>query len=217
MEKRQKNTQPIDGGGTGTDDKIPTEGGLIRSQSDQVLIGVILAVTFLVFLNSLSGQFLYDDWYQIERNPSIRSWSFLSSVFSQHVWEFANSDTNVVGGLYYRPIFNLTLLINYQLFGLGVVGWHAVSLAFHLIATAMVFKLARLWTLSRETSALAAIIFGLHPIHVEAVAWASALPDLMLGVFVLASLVLYEKYRRGTAKREVFFWTSIFFALWLQE
>ncbi len=213
MAKRQKNTRPVEEAETITQNALPKEGGLIRSQSDGVLIAIILTITFLIFLNSVSGQFLYDDWYQIERNPSIRSWSFLSSVFSQHVWEFANSDTNVVGGLYYRPIFNLTLLINYQLFGLGVVGWHMVSIVFHLVATAMVFKLARLWTLTRETAAFAAIIFGLHPIHVEAVAWASALPDLMLGVFVLASLVLYEKYRRDPAKGPVLFWASILLAL----
>src|SRR5205085_2316779 len=50
---------------------------------------------------------------------------------------------------------------------------------------------------------------GLHPIHVEAVAWASAFPDLMLGFFGLGCLVLYEKFRRAERHRPLFFLASV--------
>ncbi|MFZ1218642.1 MAG: tetratricopeptide repeat protein [Chthoniobacterales bacterium] len=178
-------------------------------EKDAWLIGIILVLTALAYANSLSGEFLYDDWYQIERNPAIKSWSFLSSVFTRHVWEFSATENMPVSGLYYRPIFNLALLINYQLVGPGVLGWHLVSLLIHLGTTALVYRLARLWNFERVAAALAALIFGLHPIHVEAVAWASALPDLMLGFFALGCLILYEKCRRAERYRVLYFLGSV--------
>lgn len=182
-------------------------------EKDRWLLGIILFLTILVYANSLSGEFLYDDWYQVERNPAIKSWSFLPSAFSRHVWEFARTENMPVSGLYYRPIFSCALLVNYQFFGTTVAGWHLVSLLFHLGTTALVYRLARLWNFERLAAAIAALIFGLHPIHVETVAWASALPDLLLGFFVLSGLVLYEKFRGAKQHRGLFYSASLVCAL----
>ena len=182
-------------------------------RNEVLLVGAILFLTTLVYLNSLSGQFLYDDWYQIERNPAIRSWSFLSSVFSQHVWEFASTESTPVSGVYYRPVFNLALLINYQLFGLNVTGWHIVSLLFHLGATSALYLLGRRWNLHSYAAAATALLFGVHPVHVEAVAWASALPDLMLGFFILSCLVFYEAARSRQTHSPIFLVASAVCAL----
>jgi protein O-mannosyl-transferase len=178
-------------------------------EKDGWLLGIILFLTILAYANSLTGEFLYDDWYQIERNPAIKSWSSLSSVFSRHVWEFANTENMPVTGLYYRPIFNFALLVNYQLFGSSVIGWHLVSLLFHLGTTTLVYRLGRLWNFERLPAAVAALLFGLHPIHSETVAWASALPDLLLGFFVLGGLLLYEHFRLAQRHRALFYLGSL--------
>ncbi|HKP02400.1 MAG TPA: tetratricopeptide repeat protein [Chthoniobacterales bacterium] len=182
-------------------------------EKESWLLGIVLLLTALAFANSLTGEFLYDDWYQIERNPQIKSWTFLPSVFSHHVWAFSATENMPVSGLYYRPIFNLALLIIYQLAGSSVIGWHLVSLLLHLGATALVYRLGRLWNFEKVAAALAALIFGLHPVHVEVVAWASALPDLMLGLFGLGCLVLYEKFRRAERHRGLWFLGSLLCAL----
>jgi Tfp pilus assembly protein PilF len=178
-------------------------------EKDRWIIGLILFLTVLAYANSLNGEFVYDDWYQVERNPAIKSWSFLPSIFSRHVWEFANTENMPVSGLYYRPIFNFALLVNYQLFGTSVIGWHLVSLLFHLGTTALVYRLGRLWNFERLAAAIAALVFGLHPIHVETVAWASALPDLLLGFFVLSGLVLYERFRQTQRHRALYYSASL--------
>ena len=99
-------------------------------------------------------------------------------------------------GLYYRPLFNVVLTLNYQLFGLDVFGWHAVSLLLHLTATFWVYQLAKAWSLERDIALAATLLFGVHPVHSESLAWASALPDLLATVFLLPALVLYEQARR---------------------
>jgi Tfp pilus assembly protein PilF len=210
--KRKAQHRPLAG------TRIPASGASSGSRSsdgerwfekDAWLVAIVLVLTALAYANSLTGEFLYDDWYQIERNPAIKSWSFLPSVFTHHVWEFAATENTPVGGLYYRPVFNLALLVNYQLVGPGVFGWHLVSLLFHLGATVLVYRLGRLWNFGKIAAGIAALIFGLHPIHVEAVAWASALPDLMLGLFGLGGLVLYEKFRCADRHRVLLFLGSV--------
>ncbi len=99
-------------------------------------------------------------------------------------------------GSYYRPLFNVVLTLNYQFFGLEVFGWHVVSLLLHLAATFWVYQLAKAWSLGRDLALAATLLFGVHPVHSEAVAWASALPDLLAAVLVLPALVLYEQARR---------------------
>ena len=180
-------------------------------RENRSVVVLILLTTSLVYMNSLAGKFLYDDWFQIERNPMIRSWSNVPALLVQHVWEFIKPVDVTVTGVYYRPFFNIALLVNYQLFGLDVTGWHVVSLIFHLAATALVFYLALEWKFSKRAAIFAAFLFGVHPVHVEAVAWASALPDLMVGTFVLASVLFYEKSRTGE-KQIQFSVVSILFA-----
>ena len=162
----------------------------------ELLITILIVVTAIVFFNTLNGEFLYDDWFQIERNPTLHSWSNLPQMFTQSVWQFMDTDNSQAIGPYYRPIFNASLLVNYQLFGLNVVGWHLFSVLLHIGTTLLVFALARQWEVCRTLSFFAALIFAVHPIHSEAVAWASSTPDVLIAFFTLAALVFYEMARK---------------------
>ncbi|HEY7546579.1 MAG TPA: phospholipid carrier-dependent glycosyltransferase, partial [Blastocatellia bacterium] len=164
-------------------------------QQRWMLAGVLI-ITFAVYFNSLDGQFVYDDQLQILKNPTIKDTSNIPRMFTQSVWQFLNPADKEAAGPYYRPFFNIALIINYALFELNVTGWHVFSVLVHLLVTLLVYLLAREWGLARELSALAALIFGLHPVHSESVAWIAALPDPMAAVFILASLLLYERYLR---------------------
>jgi protein O-mannosyl-transferase len=155
---------------------------------------VLCAVTSLAYLSTLSFGFVYDDKPVIVDNVAIRSWHFLThSLVPQ---------TPVAGappgsGTFYRPIAFLWLRLNYAIFGLNPTGWHFAMLAGHVLATYLVFVVVRRLSDNRGIAAVAAILFGLHPVHVENVAWLSSVNDLLMTLFLLASFLAYLNFRHG--------------------
>src|SRR5205085_2979798 len=173
-----------------------------QQRQEWLLIGGVLLITAFAFFNSLDGQFVYDDRLQIVRNPTITQVANIPKMFVQSVWQFLNQADKAAAGPYYRPLFNIALIVNYALFGLQSFGWHLFSLLVHLGGVFLVYRLARQWALGRETGLAAALLFGLHPAHSESVAWIAALPDPLAAVFILSSLLLYERYYHGERRRK---------------
>ncbi len=178
----------------------------VGKQQQWMIVGV-LVITFIVYWNSLDGQFVYDDQLQILRNPTIKSLGNIPTMFTQSVWQFMNLADKQATGPYYRPFFNIALILNYNFFGFQVVGWHLFLVAIHLLVTLLIYLLAREWQLSREVAAAAALLFGVHPVHSESVAWIAALPDPLAGVFVVAGLLFYEKYYSKPERKP--FWLGL--------
>src|SRR5262249_54230045 len=81
---------------------------------ERVVVASILAITLLGYLNSISGKFVYDDTFQILKNPTLRSLSNIPAMFTQGVWQFMDSSSQAAVGLYYRPIFNSLLILNFS-------------------------------------------------------------------------------------------------------
>jgi Flp pilus assembly protein TadD len=173
-----------------------------NTKRQHLLVMGVLAFTALAYFNSLGGDFVYDDQFQVLKNPSVSSLANIPKMFVQSVWQFMNASSNTPVGLYYRPFFNTVLIINYQIFGTHAIGWHLVSLLLHLCATFLIFKLARRWEMPTEVALAAALLFGLHPAHSESVAWISGLPDPLVAVFCLFSFYCYEKYYRGKTYKD---------------
>ena len=177
-----------------------------------MLLGV-LTITALAYLNSLDGQFVYDDRYQVLKNPTLNSLANIPGMFTQSVWQFLNEADKTAVGPYYRPLFNIGLIINHHLFGLDVFGWHLFSILLHLSVVLLVYRLALRWKLSTETALVSALLFGLHPVHSESVAWVAALPDPLAAVFILSSLLLYERHHHGQIRRPILLGFSVTMAL----
>src|SRR5918911_1658691 len=183
--------------------------GRQEKRREWMLLGGVLLITAFAFFNSLEGQFVYDDRLQVVRNPTITNLANIPKMFVQSVWQFLNETDQAAAGPYYRPLFNIALIVNYALFGRQTFGWHLISLLVHLAAVFLVYRLGRRWGLSRETGLAAALLFGLHPAHSESVAWVAALPDPMAAVFILASLLLYERHYHGPRKSKALLGASI--------
>jgi tetratricopeptide (TPR) repeat protein len=183
--------------------------GKLERRREWMLVGGVLLITAFAFFNSLDGQFVYDDRLQVVRNPTITNLANIPRMFVQSVWQFLNETDQAAAGPYYRPLFNIALIVNYALFGLQTFGWHLVSLLAHLAAVFLVYRLARQWTLARETALAAALLFGLHPAHSESVAWVAALPDPLTAVFILAALLLYERHYHDQRKSKAMLAASI--------
>lgn len=154
---------------------------------------LVCAVTAVAYLGTLSFGFVYDDKPVIENNPVIRSWHFLAESVPQILGGAPSSGT----GTFYRPVTLTWMRLNYLLFGLWPTGWHLAMLAVHVLITFLVFVLVRKLTGNRATAGVAALLFGLHPVHVENVAWLSSVNDLLMSVLLVGSFIAYLKFRAG--------------------
>ena len=155
-------------------------------------LGLALVLAVVSYWPALGFGFVYDDTQQIVENPALRSWSYLPQYFTANVWAGVFSGG---GGSYYRPLFLLWLRLNYLMFKVAPWGWHLTSLIAHLAATAMLFLLMRKWTGDGVVAGSGALLFAVHPIHIEAVAWVSAVPEVLFSVAGLAAIYCYIRYR----------------------
>jgi protein O-mannosyl-transferase len=157
-----------------------------------VMESLVCAVTALAYLGTLAFGFVYDDKPVIVDNTSIRSWGSLSHYFVPHL-----SAVNAAPGAstFYRPVGLLWLRLNYICFGLNPAGWHFAMLAGHVLTTYLVFAVVKKLSTHRATAAIAALLFGLHPVHTENVAWLSSVCDLLMSAFLIGSFLAYLKFR----------------------
>src|SRR5438067_2903080 len=164
--------------------------------TDRRALFLVIASTVLVYANSLSGAFVFDDTKQIAGNPALRSWGNIARAFTSDVWAFQRGTlTKDIPPPYYRPLFTAYLTINYQLFGLWEPGWHLMNLLVHTGATVAIYFLLKRLSGDRVIAPIAALIFGLHPAHVESVSWISGIPDPLAALFYAPSLIWYVRYR----------------------
>jgi tetratricopeptide (TPR) repeat protein len=159
-----------------------------------------IAITLLVYLRCVGNGFVYDDNEMIVLNHSIGDWAMVWRSFVNDSWWFRNP-LKLPQSSYYRPLQDVWLAANYHLFGLAPPGWHLMIVAVHLIAVWLVFQIARELTDSRWTPIIAATLFGVLPIHAQAVVWPTAIPLPLSAVFGLVALLFFirrERDRRAT-------------------
>ncbi len=151
----------------------------------------IAALAFVAYMGSLTFGFVTDDRSQILNNPEIHSWASLPGYFTHAVWSVIAPYTPAN---YYRPIFFVWLRANYMLFGTSSVGWHASAVLLHVIVCVLMFRYV--WRLlgSRSIAAVATLLFVLHPVHVESVAWISGATDPLMAVLMLISALAFLQW-----------------------
>ena len=155
-------------------------------------IVVVLALTFAVYIPTLRFQFVHDDRGQIVENPAVHSWHAVPTYFTSHVWAAVMPEEL---GNYYRPLFLLWLRINDAVFGNQAWGWHLTTILSHVLTTLLLYLLAWRLGIGSDVALLAALIFGLHPAHIEAVAWISGVTEPLLGILLIASFLSYVQSR----------------------
>jgi tetratricopeptide (TPR) repeat protein len=170
-------------------------------------IAVVLALTFAVYIPTLRYQFVHDDRGQILDNPAVHSWHFVPTYFTSHVWAGVMPEGM---GNFYRPLFLLWLRINDAVFGNHAWGWHFTTILVHAFTTLLVCLLACRLGISRDAALLAALIFGLHPAHIEAVAWISGVTEPLLGMFLLASFLAYMQWRLERGRKWILISLALF-------
>jgi tetratricopeptide (TPR) repeat protein len=157
---------------------------------------VLLAVAVVFFRVARHGFLNWDDPEVLVANPALDAPGVVG-------WAFT---TTHIG--HYQPLAWVTWAALRRLFGTGAAVHHAAALVLHLVNTALVFALGRRLAYrglpagaARAAGAVAALVFGLHPLRVEPVAWASAFPYVLGMAPLLASVLLYLHYAETGDRR----------------
>ncbi len=168
------------------------------SQMSAWLLGMLLLIAVLPYVNTLQNGFVYDDNNEVLTNPYIRSFSHLGDIFSTRILAHlgARGATN-----YYRPISIFGFLICNKLFGLLPYGFHLANLLLHALIVCVLFGLTKRLFHDQWLAFIAAAIFALHPIHTESVAWVSGVTDLDLALFYLATFWFFVSSARPQGAR----------------
>jgi protein O-mannosyl-transferase len=145
-----------------------------------------LVAGFLVYVNTLYGQFVYDDQWQIVRNTLIQDGSQFWHALTSDVWAVHGGEQATSN--YWRPSFVFWMILNFRCFGLATFGWHLSNILLHLGVVALSFALVRRLKISRPVAGAIALLFAVHPVHSESVAWISGAPDLILCAALLGSI-----------------------------
>ena len=149
-----------------------------------------IAATAVLYAGGLHlGFFRIDDQQYVVSNPWIQgvTWNHLSQILSNPYY------------LNYSPLHLLSYMLDYAVGGLNAYSFHLSSNLWAGIVAGFVYLVALALTKQRITAVVAALLFVVHPAHVEAVAWISSRKDLVAAAFVLPCVLAYLKYRqRGT-------------------
>jgi tetratricopeptide (TPR) repeat protein len=160
---------------------------------------LVLVVTFAALSPALIANFSnWDDQIMITQNAKIMGMS----------WDHVRIWFTTFHERLYHPLVLMSYSIEYHFFGLNPHVFHATNLALHLFNT--LFVLWFIFLLSRNgiVAIITALLFGIHPMHVESVLWLSERKDVLYSFFFLGSLISYLNFLKDNKKR--FYYLSIF-------
>ena len=164
---------------------------------------LIAAMVFAAFLPMLGNDFVqYDDPGYVTKNPPVQEGLSVAGI----AWAF-DPTTIVIAN--WHPLTMLSHMLDCQLYGLKPAGHHFTSLLFHVANSVLLFLLLKRMTGALWCSLVVAAWFGLHPAHVESVAWVAERKDVLSGLFWMLTLLAYAEYVRhreqGSPRARIFY------------
>ena len=189
----------------------PIAPGAHRGWTRWAAPALVVVLTITAFLPAIHNEFLnWDDAQNYLDNPHYRGLGP-----RQLAWMFTTFHMG-----HYIPLTWITFGLDYLLWGVSPAGYHLTNILFHA-ATALAFYFVSLRLLrtalpeSLETdlrvgAALAALLFAIHPLRAESVAWVTERRDVVSGLFYVLSVTAYLKAVDGVDRvRPQWYWTSI--------
>lgn len=189
----------------------------MTEKTSRLLPGLIAAiVTLLVYLPALSNGFVnWDDQRYVYENVLIRSidLNFIKTIFT--TIQVSN----------WHPLTMLSYAVDFSLWGENPLGYHLENVILHAINTFLAGLLAARLVEARAVGSgtfrfvaalTTALLFGLHPMHVESVAWVSERKDVLSGLFFILCLLAWLGYQRRKSASS-YALTFIFFVLALMS
>jgi tetratricopeptide (TPR) repeat protein len=143
-------------------------------------VGLVLLVA-LAYLPALRASYIWDDRQYVVENATLRDAEGL-----RRIWLVPRASPQ------YYPVVFSAFWLEYHLWGLDPLGYHAVNVALHGLNAVLVWRV--LGRLGLPGAWLAAAIFGLHPVHVESVAWIAERKNVLSGLFSLSAVLAYWRF-----------------------
>jgi len=152
---------------------------------------LVVAAVAVVYANALGAAFVWDDLYLVVGNPAIKQLAHVPGLFWSDLFP-AGIDSG-----YYRPLQALTYAVDYAFWGLNPAGFHLTNVVLHA-ATAVLLYRVGVRVLGSATAALAAaLLFAVHPLHVEAVTYVAGRSDPLAALCLLVAVL---GFLRGDAR-----------------
>jgi tetratricopeptide (TPR) repeat protein len=182
----------------------PATGAMRPSLSRWLLPAIIFLLTAAAFLPTLQNGFVdWDDGAALVENPHYRGLGW-----EQLRWMFTSFQLG-----HYQPLTWVSFGLDYLLWGMDPFGYHLTNLLLHAVNALLFYFLSlRLLSLAasgpvasgdvarRVAAGFAALLFAVHPLRVESVAWATERRDVLSGLFWLLTLLAYLKAATGERK-----------------
>jgi protein O-mannosyl-transferase len=168
--------------------KIPVNAAKAEASKKHLIIYLLLLllVTSLVYWRSIENDFVnLDDNEHVYENPNI------TSLDAAHIKAMFTGSR--MGN--WIPLTELSFAIDHYFRGMEPYGFHLTNLILHLLNTLLVFWLLLMISGNSFISLLSALIFAVHPMHVESVAWITERKDVLYALFYLAALICWVKGR----------------------
>ncbi len=163
----------------------------------QRLLFLIPLLVFVVYLPCLKADFVnWDDDIHVLQNFTLKS-----PIRWAEIWA---TTVNYI----YIPLTTTSWAIERNFFGDNPFVFHLDNILVHLVVTALVIVFSRRMGLSIFAAGVTAFLFGIHPMHVESVAWVSERKDVLYGVFYMLALLAYLDYLDKREKK--YFWVTVF-------
>ncbi|MEW6078093.1 MAG: tetratricopeptide repeat protein [Thermodesulfobacteriota bacterium] len=167
------------------------------------IVLLLVAAVAITFFPVTKHDFLFwDDMKFIVDNPGIQAGLSMAGIKAA----FTDCFT-----FQWIPVTWISFLVDHALYGRHPGGYHLTNLIVHAANSALLFMLLRLITGGLFSSALAAFLFAVHPLHVESVAWVTERKDVLSTLFGLLSLLYYARYA-DSRRRSSYFAALLFFA-----
>jgi protein O-mannosyl-transferase len=148
----------------------------------------LVLVTFAAYGGSLANTFVYDDEYQVLQNPFVVNPHLWRRIFTGSVWSFRGA---VTGDNFYRPLQIFCYWLIYRVAGPDPAAFHLAQLLLYSLTVWLVYRLGSRVLQSELAAFAGALLWALHPLHVEAVAWIGGWPEVGFGLFYLLALLLF--------------------------
>ncbi len=150
-------------------------------------LGLFLLVFWVFYPATQCGFINYDDDVYVTDNPHVQA----GLTWAQAKWAFANTDA-----ANWHPLTWLSHMLDCQLYGSNPPGHHLTSVLLHSANAVLLFLALRSLTGATGASLFAALLFALHPLRVESVAWIAERKDVLSGFFWCAAMWAYARYAR---------------------
>ena len=168
-----------------------SEGRFLDEWAEPLIFGALAVACLVIYGQTIGFDFInLDDHSYVYLNPVV-----LGGINSESIkWAFSAFHSSN-----WHPLTWLSHALDAQLFGLNAGAHHAVNVILHLLNSCLVFTVFRAYTGSLWKSAVVAMLFAVHPAHVESVAWISERKDVLSTLFWLLTMLAYAGYSKSDA------------------